>query len=182
MEMGKIKVEIEGMSALMMHNCDPNDLIKSPKRKTQTYDWKQLANKHAYWKSSGKKELCVPARCVYAMILEGAKPFRQNRMSVANILAGSIRIEPEEIGLGTSKYEIDLRPVVIQKNRVLEARPKLKHWKLCFDIIFHKEYVSSDILEKIIVDCGFRVGLLSYRPMRRGPFGTFKLNKFEVVE
>ncbi|MBE3095375.1 MAG: hypothetical protein IMZ52_10125 [Actinobacteria bacterium] len=182
MELGKIEVEIEGLSPLLMHHCNPEDLIKTAKKKIQTYDVKEMANKHAYWKNNGKKELCVPSHCIYAMLLEGAKPFRQNRMSVANLIAGSIRVEPEEIGLGTDKYEIDVRPVVIQNNRVLQARPKLKNWKLNFEIIYHKEYISPDVLKKIITDSGFRVGLLSYRPQKKGPFGTFKLNKFEVIE
>lgn len=110
------------------------------------------------------------------------KPFRQNRMSVSNLIAGSIKIEPDEIKLGTDKYEIDIRPVVIQKNRVLQARPKIKNWKATFNIIFHKEYIDSDVLKKILIDAGFRVGLLSYRPSKKGPFGTFKINKFEVIE
>jgi hypothetical protein len=181
MELGKIKIEIEGLSPLLMHHCNPEELEKTPKKRIQTYNMEEIAKRHAYWGNNGKKELIVPALCIYSMILEGAKPFRQNKMSVANIIAGSIKIEPKEISLGTDKYEIDIRPVVIQKDRILQARPRIDKWKLSFEIIYHTEYINPDVLKKILIDSGFRVGLLAYRPQKRGPFGTFKLNKFEVI-
>ncbi|GAG79448.1 unnamed protein product, partial [marine sediment metagenome] len=72
--------------------------------------------------------------------------------------------------------------VVIQKNRILRARPRLDTWKLNFDIIYHKEYVEPTVLEKIVNEGGFKVGLLDYRPQKRGPYGTFQVTKFEVID
>ncbi len=43
MNLGKIEVEIEGLSPLLMHRCNPDDLVKTPKKKTQTYDLKEIA-------------------------------------------------------------------------------------------------------------------------------------------
>lgn len=59
MDIGKIEVEIEGMSPLLMNYCNPEDLIKSPKRKTQNYDMEKIANRHAYWSSNGKKDKTI---------------------------------------------------------------------------------------------------------------------------
>lgn len=181
-QFGKIEVELEGLSPLLMHNIAGADLEQSAKKKTKTYDMAEEAEKSAYWTSNGKKkQLCVPARCVHAMILNAAKPFRQKNMSVANLLAGAIRIEPFEIPLGVDKYVIDKQTVVVQKARIIRARPRLDKWILKFDIIYHREYVSPAVLKNILVDGGFKVGLLDYRPQKRGPYGTYHVSKFEVI-
>jgi len=180
---GKINVEIEGVSPLLMHNIANADLEKTAKRKIKNYDPKEQCEKAGYWMNNGngKRELCVPARCIYAMLLNSAKPFRMGKSSVASLIAGAIRVEPINVSLGTDKYEIDIQSVVIQKNRILRARPRLDAWKLNFDIIYHKEYVEPTVLKKIVNEGGFKVGLLDYRPQKRGPYGTFQVTKFEVV-
>lgn len=180
---GKINVEIEGVSSLLMHNIAGADLEKTAKRKIKTYDPKEECEKAAYWMNNGdgKRELCVPARCIYAMLLNAAKPFRMGKSSVASLIAGAIRVEPIDVSLGTDKYEIDIQSVVIQNNRIRRARPRLDAWKLNFDLIYHKDYVEPTVLEKIVTEGGFKVGLLDYRPQRRGPYGTFQVTKFEVI-
>jgi len=181
---GRINVEIEGLSPLLMHNIENADLEKSTRVKTKKYDAKEDAEKAAYWTNngSGKRELCVPARCVYAMLLNGGKSFRISGKSLATLMAGVIRVEPQEISLGTDKYEVDKQSVVIQKARIMRARPRLDEWKLNFDIVYHKDYIDPESIHKALESAGFRVGLLDYRPQKRGWYGTFHVTKFEVAK
>jgi hypothetical protein len=118
------------------------------------------------------------------MIIQTAKQYTSRKTNLANILAGTIRIEPEEIPLGHCNYEVDVRPVNIQKNRVLKARPKIPKWEVEFDIIYNKILPETVIttLKQILEDGGTRVGLLDYRPQHKGWFGTFELVEFKVVE
>lgn len=180
---GKIEVEIEGLSPLLMHNIAGANLEKKTIKTTKKYVPEEEAEKSTYWMKNkdGKKELCVPARCILSMLLTAARPFRQNRMSVSSLLAGAIRIEPINVSLGTDKYEIDNQSVTVQKARIMRSRPRIDKWKLKFDIIYHREYIDPSILEKILDDAGFKVGLLDYRPQRKGPYGTFHVTKFEVI-
>jgi len=181
-QFGKIEVELEGLSPLLMHNIEGADLEGKTTTKIKKYDLEEEAEKSAYWTSNGgKKQLCVPARCIHAMLLNAAKPFRQKNMSVANLLAGAIRIEPFEIPLGTDKYVVDKQAVVVQKARIIRARPRLDEWKLKFNIMYHREYVGPDVLERILKDGGFKVGLLDYRPQKKGPYGTYRLSRFKVI-
>ncbi|MFQ6057150.1 MAG: hypothetical protein ACE5J3_14360, partial [Methanosarcinales archaeon] len=120
------------------------------------------------------------ARCIYGMILKSASYFKVKGRALTPIIAGAISIEPEEIGLGTKKYDIDVRSVVIQRQRILRARPRLNKWKLKFKIIYDETYISSDILRDVIKDGGIKVGLLDFRPANKGSFGKFKIKKWVV--
>lgn len=183
---GKIRVTLKGLTPLLMNRLNPEDLKSKSRRKLQDTDFERQAEKSAYIDEiDGKRQLYIPNYAIYAMILHTAKQYRARRISLSNLLAGTIRIEPEKIPLGTDKYEIDIRPVVIQKNRVLKARAKVPDWKITFYIIYNKKYLPENIpetLKTILEDAGVRVGLLDYRPQHMGWFGTFEVEKFEVIE
>lgn len=182
--MKKIEIELKGTSPLLMHNIEGADLTGGSKRKLATYDNKIEAEKSAYWMKNGNgdKTLCVPCRCLYGCILKSASYFKVKNRSVKPVIAGSLRIEPEEVSLGTNKYEIDIQSVVIQGARILRARPKLKDWKLNFDIIYNEDYIADPkMIKEILDDAGVKVGLLDFRPATGGRFGTFEVSKFNPV-
>jgi hypothetical protein len=115
-----------------------------------------------------------------ASILNAAGWYKFNNRSAKQIIAGATRIDPFEIGLGTKKYEIDLRTVVIQsgskRNRVVRARPRLDEWKLSFKIIYNESIISDPkLLKEIVSEAGLRAGLLDNRPQYFGDNGTFKI-------
>ena len=183
---GKIRVTVKGLTPLLMNRLNPEDLKSKSRRKLQETDFERQSEKSAYIDEiNGKRQLYIPNYVIYAMILHTAKQYRARRISLSHLLAGTIRIEPEKIPLGTDKYEIDIRPVVIQKSRVLKARAKVPNWKITFYIIYNKKYLPENIpetLKTILEDAGVRVGLLDYRPQHMGWFGTFEVEKFEVIE
>ncbi len=181
---GKIHVKIKGLTPLLMNKLNPESLKRQSRLKTQEYNIEEDAKNSAYIDEiNGKKQLYIPGYAVYSMIINTAKQYRSRRTSLSSLLAGTIRIEPEKIPLGTDKYEIDVRPVVIQKNRVLKARAKIPNWEAEFDIIYNKRVLTENIvktLKTILEDGGTRMGLLDYRPQHKGWFGTFTVEKFEV--
>ncbi len=180
--MKTIKVEIEGTSPLLMnrYNIEAELERQKGKRVTKVYDNKEEAFKSAYWNKSGKS-LMIPAINIYASILNASSFHKINRRSAKSILAGSLRVMPEEVDLGTDKYEIDLRPVVIQRARVLKARARLDKWGASFQIIFNENLISDPIIIKTVLEeAGLRIGLMDYRPQKSGYYGTFKIIKFQV--
>lgn len=181
---GKINVEIEGLQpyGLLMHNIENAELTKSTKSKTKEYPPEEEAEKNAYWMDNGgKKELCVPERCISGCILNGAKGFKAGKTSLVTLMAGAIRIEPERVSLGTDKYDIDIRAVRIGNAMIKRARPLLKNWKLSFVIVYNKDYLNPDSIELALNAGGIKAGLLDFRPARKGKYGTFRVTKFEVV-
>ena len=182
--MKKIKVEIKGETPLLMNN--PASMIeeqlgmkKATRIKTQTRkDAEKEADKLAYKKSNG--ELYIPSVAVKACLL-GASSFKKiGKYAARGIMAAGVQISPEKIGLGIKKYDLDIRTVVIQRNRVPKIRPMIKNWKAKFEIEYDETLIGNpDLIKQNLEDAGKRVGLLDFRPQRSGTFGKFKISKWE---
>lgn len=178
----KIDVEIKGLTPLLMNRLNPESLKAKSRMKTENYSTETDAANSAYMAEiNGKKQLYIPQEALYSMIINTAKQYKVRRMSLASLLAGTMRVEPEKVPLGTDKYEVDERAVVIQNNRVLKGRAKLPKWAAKFQIVYDSRRLPDGIeatLKEILEDAGTRMGLLDYRPQHRGWFGTFAVEKF----
>lgn len=96
-----------------------------------------------------------------------------------NVITSGIIISPEEIPLISNKeYEIDTRPVVIQRARVLKWRPRFNEWRLKFTIdILDDKNISIPNLKEILEKAGATKGIGDYRPR----FGRFMVTSFQEV-
>lgn len=175
----EIKVKAKGnVPGLLMNNPKSMENGSGPSGPGKKYPPEREAEIRAYRKKD--KELYVPSESIYRSILNAASAFKTKGRSVAGILAGSVRIEPYEIGLGIDKYEIDIRGVNIKgRGRVLRARPKIYPWEIKFSIIFDEDFASEEILKKVLEDAGKRIGILDFRPQKKGPFGTFVIKEWK---
>lgn len=72
---------------------------------------------------------------------------------------------------------LDMRPVVVNKARVVRLRPTFKPgWELEFSVEVIDDGISHQILNDVLVLCGKTVGIGDYRPR----FGRFMVSRFEV--
>jgi len=184
---GTIDVRIRGVTPLLMNRMTSQSLKGEDITVGKTYDVNEEAQRAAYIEViDGKKQLYIPSEAVYVMTIQTAAPYRVKlggrRVSASSVLAGAIRIEPEKIPLGRSDYEVDVRPSVIQRSRVLRSRAKVNlPWEASFSIRYYKRLVSATLVEtlkEILQDAGVRMGLLDYRPQHKGWFGTFEVAEF----
>lgn len=181
--MKTIDVTIKGTSPLLMNKYNVQGELDRQKgrRTTKSYDPVEDAENGAYWSSGDKKKrtLIIPSVAMYAAILNASSFYKIAKRSAKSILAGSIKIEPMDISLGTDKYEVDIRPVVIQRNKVLKGRARLDEWEASFKIVYNELLIADPtIIKDILADAGMRIGLLDYRPAKSGPMGCFEVTKF----
>ncbi|HDH91463.1 MAG TPA: hypothetical protein ENF38_00755 [Candidatus Aenigmarchaeota archaeon] len=179
----KIKVKIKGVTPLLMNKLNPEDLKAKTRSRLKQFNPEEEARKSAYIDViNGKRQLYIPSEAIFRAMINASGIYRTRKMSLKGILAGSIRIEPEKIPLGKDKYEIDIRPVRIQKDAVLRARAKVPNWEAEFFLIYDDELIKdSEILLRILKDAGKRFGLLDYRPQTGGPFGVFEVVEFKEI-
>ncbi len=150
------------------------------KRITKVYDPKIESEKSAYWGTGKKKELIIPSEVLYASILNASSFHKIGKRSAKSILAGSIKVEPMEISLGTDKYIIDTRPVVIQRARVLKSRAKLEKWKASFTIVYSEQLIADpQIIRTVLEEAGQRIGIMDFRPQKSGMYGCFIITNFK---
>lgn len=188
--MKRIDVEIRGTTSLLMHSAHSMQEPTAIKNPAKRYVDTDEAEKVCYRDKKGF--LIVPSRCLKQSILNASTWYKIGRNRVKPILAGCTRLDPEEIqildtkkGKPIKKYEIDKRPVNVQGNRVIRARPRIDDWQLKFQIIYNEDVIpTSDIgiIEKVLLDAGTRVGLLDNRPQKYGEHGTFEVTKFKPVK
>lgn len=180
--MKHVKVAIEGETALLMNS--PKAMLEPKKEmttKTERYDHEKEAEKVAYRMKNNN--LYIPSTAIKGCLVNACSFKKIGKYSAKAIIAGGVRVVPEEIDLKTKTYEIDLRTVVIQKARVVKARPKLNKWKAEFDLMYNEKMIGDPkVIKLILEDAGQRVGLLDFRPAKGGDFGTFRVTKFQVTK
>lgn len=178
--MKKIQVEITGITPLLMNSPKAmiEQMTKTSRKTTQQYDPKEEAEKVTYRMKSG--ELYIPAEAIKGCLVGAASYKKFGKYAAKPIIAGGVIITPMQIGLGTKKYEIDLRTVVIQRSRVVKARPTLENWKVSFIIEYDDSLIANgDMIKPILEEAGKRVGLLDFRPQKLGSFGMFEVSKWK---
>jgi hypothetical protein len=178
--MKTIKARIEGISALLMHAYPMTPIEALDKKPPE-----EQAELSAYrMPSNGKRgDLFVPAIALQRALVGGAGYSKgKGRGSLAKVAAACLLVSPERLSLGTSDYLVDARPVVIPatKGRVLRYRPRLDKWAVSFDLEFDETLMKATEVRRIVDDTGSRVGLLDFRPEKRGPFGRFMVTEWSA--
>ena len=164
-----VKATISGQSPLLMHTF-PMVTIEAIEKKTPA----EQAELSAYRDPEG--HLYVPGVNLQRALIAGAAFSKgKGRASLQKGAAACLLISPERVLLGIDTYEIDSRPVVVPatKGRVLRHRPRLDAWKLTFEIEHDDALINAKELRQIVDNTGTRIGLLDFRPERKGPFGRF---------
>lgn len=175
----KIKVEIQG-EKLLMNNPKSMQQQEKTRMQTKEYDPKKETEIRLYKNNQG--QLYIPNTAIMASIIKGASWKKKGKNALIPLIAGGVRILEEEIILTPQEYETDIRTVVIKRQRILRARPRINNWKLNFTIEFNEIMLYAEDIKGCLQDAGERVGIMDYRPTCRGNFGTFKITKWEMEE
>lgn len=175
--MTKVDVTIKGVSPLLMH--------RFPLGEAEGFE-KWPPEKQAEWaayrdESSGM--LFVPGTNVYRALVSSASFSKgKGRGNLSRLVAGALLVSPEVISLGVKDYAIDTRIVTnpVTRGRHPRVRPRLDAWALSFTLEWDEAgaLLSPKQIREIVDTAGTRVGLLDYRPEKKGPFGRFMVTSW----
>jgi len=170
MATAKVEVKIKGKSSLLMH--------KFPLVPIEGFEKLSMEEQaeHCAYRDPDTNELYIPGVCIQRSLIGAATYSKgKGRASLQKIAAACIMISPERIPLGVKKYTIDSRAVVVPatKGRIVRHRPRLDEWECTFFIEYESTLLTEQQVRKIVDDSGQRVGLLDFRPERKGPFGRY---------
>ena len=134
-----------------------------------------------------KKKACIPQPNLLASIIEGGRFHKIKNRSVTtmqkSMIPSCFDIKGTMLPIKTKDgWEVDERPVRIPATggRILAYRPKFNDWQLEFDATLDTDIISVNLMREILDDAGKRIGLGDYRPDRKGPFGKYKVNQWQV--
>lgn len=178
--MRKLEVELTGKTPLLMHSpkamLEPKEKVR---KSTKDYNPKEDAEKAAYRMKNGN--LFIPATAIKGCMIGASAWKKAGKFALKPIVAASVFVEPMEVDLKTKKYEVDLQTVVVQRSRIVRARPRLDKWKAKFNIVYNEELINKKIIKEVLDEGGVRVGLLDFRPQKLGSYGTFTVTKIKEV-
>jgi len=171
----KIRAKITGTAPLLHHKCNLGTDEGVNKKKDEPHDGKKEAEKACYWDDD--IGCYLPSCHIEASMREAAKNFKNKRSNHKNTVLSSVFIDDEKIPLGTREYDIDIRPVNIQRNKVLRHRPRFDKWSVEFVATVDEDRMSKDLFYDILVEAGATKGVGDHRPK----FGRFKVDECEVA-
>ena len=169
--MKRVEVELTGTSPLLMHAFPlvPIEALekKSVEEQAEYVSYRDPVTRHLY----------IPATALQRSLINGATYSKgKGRASLQKNVAACLAVGPvERLSLGVETYAIDSRPVVMPatRGRVLRHRPRLDTWKITCTLDYDENLLSVTQLRRVVDDSGLRVGMLDFRPEKKGPFGRF---------
>lgn len=170
------KVTIRGTSPLLM-NRFPLEPVEHMDKKS-----KEEQAEIAAYRIPETQELFIPGVAVQRALISAATYSKgRGRASLQKTAAACLLVDPECIPIGTKKYDIDSRAVVIPatKGRIIRHRPRVNEWKATFKLEWDEDLLTEQQVKTVVEDMGKRVGLLEFRPERKGPFGRSEISKWE---
>lgn len=187
-----INVQVEGVAPLMQHRFplpDFEDMSKGGKIKTGEQDYSQEWKNYFYATPDG--EIYQPATHFDGCLVKAAAGYKiqgGRGKTYKDLFKGNVFVSPDMILHGVKVPEtldtdadkplyLDMRPVVVQRARVVRIRPCFKPgWKLDFEITVLDDQVPPNVVNEVLALAGRTVGVGDFRPR----FGRFMVTKFEV--
>ena len=184
-----VSTMIKGIAPLMQHRYpmpDLNTLSKGGHKSSGAKDYTQEWREYFYATEDG--EIYQPSSHIEGALTKAAVNFKvtgkrgksYKDLIVANVIVDPERIlhnmkVPEELDADADKpLYLDVRPVIVQRARVVRIRPTFKAgWELAFDIQVIDDEIQPELLQDILALAGKTVGIGDYRP---------KFGRFQVIE
>lgn len=183
--MKTVDVTIKGASALLINRFKETDEVPQSMKKAGKRDYgtpRHQAEQTAYC-DPDTQLLWVPTSWIKGAIQTVASDYKLpgTRKSVKSVAGGAIIPVNEKAyfseGYKLPQIEIDSRPCVVQRARIMRHRARLESWTLAFALEIDNEILEVTNVHQILSDAGRRAGIGDFRPQRGGPFG-----RFQVVE
>lgn len=113
---------------------------------------------------------CIPSNWIEGTIIAGAKKEREGPRAKSGFYCeGSFDLEyegprtAEELWEEKDKF-VDVRPVNIQRNKVMKCRPIFKEWSAEIEVSYDNSAVNPEELKRWLDVAGSQCGIGTYRP------------------
>ncbi len=188
-----VSVSVKGVSPLMQHRFpmpSMETLSKGGKKSTGALDYTKEWKEYFYSESDG--QIYQPSSHFEGALVKAAVNFKVSGkrgksykdLVVANVVVDPERIPhegffvPDELDADADKpLYLDIRPVIIQRARVVRIRPTFAPgWKLSFELQVLDDEIQEDLLQDIMTLAGKSIGIGDYRPK----FGRFSVVNWET--
>jgi hypothetical protein len=185
----RVEVKVEGTYPLLLDawNAESEASVDKASRSGQNVKGvetpRDVAGKRLYVDSEGTP--IFPAENLFSGIVAAGIFQKVGTMKLttrdSSLIPGALRIMEPTIPIKPGKWEVDKRRAVNQKVKaaINAIRPRFDKWSLEFTIEFDTDLLHPNTVRQLVDDLGKRIGIGVFRPQRKGPFGTFKVTKWD---
>ena len=183
-----VSVRIEGVSPLLMNRFHEaaQEAVSNQAKATHRGDKgspREQAEPKLYTDSNGRPIL--PGPNIFAAIVSAGRFIKSGRRTLTtnkeSLVPAGLALSELECPITPVKWEVDSRAVVVPATggRIMAHRPRFDAWRLGFTLEIDESLFSVDTVRELVDLAGQRIGIGDFRPARRGPFGRFKVIKWQ---
>jgi hypothetical protein len=186
--MKTVNLVITGVSPILINRFKEQDEVVEAVKKSTKKDYgtpRAQAEATAYRDDKSKK-IWIPTTWITGAIKTVASDYKlpSSRKSVKSVSGGCI-IPADEKAYFKENYkvkdvEVDSRPVVIQRARIMRHRARLEKWSVETTLEIDETIIPVSDVHAILIDAGKRAGMGDFRPQKGGPFGRFHITSWKV--
>lgn len=169
-------VGVKGVAPLLQHRYADEKQDDSPKQVAGKRDYSKEAELALYKSPEG--EIYQPSSHIEGAMLKAAANFQiggRGKKTYKDLFKSAVIVAPFAIPHKNPKWEVDRRPVIVNRGRIMRERPMFTEWELEFDVQVMDEQIPNSVVNAILTFAGQYVGIGDYRPK----FGRFIVTKFE---
>jgi hypothetical protein len=190
----QIEVTIRGVTPLILNRFTDEAAeaaTKGTRRATKSSESKtprKDAESRLYKNDKGK--LVIPAGNILSMLIEAGRQIKVGRSKLStmksSLVPAWILFSDTEFPLKHEQpWSVDSRPVVNPPTggRLLRYRPRFDEWSVTmrFEINDSMDLGGDSLARELFDVAGSVVGLGDFRPSRRGPFGRWRVDHWEIL-
>lgn len=189
----EIQITIEGITPLLLHaftDADQqaaSDGNRSAAAAADRGTPQEQAERHLYRGVNG--DLILPQPNLFSCLIEGGKFFKAGKSKIttmrSSLIPACVQIQEIEIPLvSKGGWTVDTRAVRIPSTggRIQRHRPCFHDWTLTFTVDLDIKELSEKLFREIVDAAGSKIGLGDFRPACKGPYGRFKVTRWQRVE
>lgn len=188
-----IRISIEGSTPLLLNRfTDAQAQAASSGNRISTVGDRgtplEIATQALYTSAQDGKPI-IPAPNLLRCIIDGGSFFKAGKSKVTTQKSSMIPacVEMDEVEypiVHKEPWTVDTRAVRIPSTggRILAHRPCFNDWRLDFGVELDTTILGVKLFREIVDASGKRVGLGSFRPNCKGPFGRFCVVNWEIEE
>ncbi len=168
-------VKINGIAPLLQHRYNGN----APAGRGRQIPKPEAEAENALYRN-GVGQTYEPSSHIEGALVKASTVRRvegRGKKSYKDFFRAGVIVEPMEIPLEAS-WVVDVQGVIVQRSRVMRARPRFDSWTLEFDIVNNDpSNIGDDLVKDVLAEAGRYVGIGDYRPK----YGRFEVVSFERV-
>lgn len=193
--MKTIRVTIEGVTPIMFHRFSDEAALKVEEGKSKSIQAEKLTPREQaenFLHLDSNRKPVIP-QTMLSSAITGAGIFhkvgrKQVTTGTTSIVTAAVTIQELEVPLldregNEPRWEVDSRPIVnpATRGRRLCHRPMFHSWQASFTMEIDTDIIDEKLARDLVDDAGKRLGIGSFRPQKKGPYGRFKVVSWKVT-